>query len=125
MSSRRTVVVAVVAVLVAVIAAVIYRSVVPGLSSARTEPPALEVAVATWLLRESVPEAQRSLKNPLGADAADIAAGRALFREKCEGCHAYDGSGKTEIGGGEYPRPPALRSLAVSGMSDGEVFYHI
>ena len=38
--------------------------------------------------------------NPLGADAADVAAGRDLFRQNCEICHGYDGSGKTRIGGG-------------------------
>jgi hypothetical protein len=32
---------------------------------------------------------------------------------------------KTNLGGGEYPRPPALRSAAVMAMPDGEIFYHI
>jgi predicted CXXCH cytochrome family protein len=76
------------------------------------------------LLHESVPAAMRAQVNPLGGDPADIAAGRDLFRQKCETCHAYDGSGKTEIGAGEYPRPPALGSLVTS-MTDGEIFYHI
>ena len=47
------------------------------------------------------------------------------IRQKCELCHAYDGSGKTSIGGGQYPHPPALRSAAVEALSDGEIFYHI
>jgi mono/diheme cytochrome c family protein len=102
-----------------------YRMVVPGLSSARSEPPGLEVAVATWLLHHSVPEAERTIANPLGTDRADIAAGRDLFKQKCEICHAYDGSGKSEIGAGEYPRPPALHAIDVASMPDGEVFYHI
>jgi predicted CXXCH cytochrome family protein len=101
-----------------------YRMVVPGLSSARSEPPGLEVAVATWLLHHSVPEAERSAANPVGSDPADIAAGRDMFKQKCEICHAYDGSGKSEIGAGEYPRPPALHANVAS-MPDGEVFYHI
>jgi mono/diheme cytochrome c family protein len=102
-----------------------YRMMVPGLSSARNEPPDLEVAVATWLLHHSVPEAERRIANPLGSDPADINAGRDLFKQKCEICHAYDGSGKTEIGARQYPRPPALRSIDVASMPDGEVFYHI
>jgi mono/diheme cytochrome c family protein len=94
-------------------------------SRARSEPPGLEVAVATWLLHHSVPEKERTVANPIGSDAADIAAGRDLFKQKCEICHAYDGSGKSEIGAGEYPRPPALHTIDVASMPDGEVFYHI
>src|SRR5579863_7285636 len=84
--------------LVLAAAAVFYRLVLPGLSSARNEPPALETSVATWLLRHSVPPEARAVANPRGDDPAAVAAGRDLFREKCESCHAYDGSGKTEIG---------------------------
>lgn len=109
---------------VVVAAAIAYRAVVPGLSSARREPPMVEVAVATWLLRHSVPDEARKQRDPLGADRADIAAGRDLFRQKCEVCHGYDGSGRSEIGAGEYPHPPPLRTLAAS-MTDGELFYHI
>src|SRR5579859_1396850 len=105
--------------------AAIFWSAVPGLSSARSEPPALEVSVATWLLQASVPAEDAARINPLHGDPADLTAGRDLFRQKCEICHAYDGGGKTEIGRGEYPRPPALRTMNIAAMSDGEVFYHI
>jgi predicted CXXCH cytochrome family protein len=105
-------------------AAALYIFALPGFSSARPQPPGIEVAVAMWLLRHSVPATARQQHNPLGADAADVAAGRDLFRHHCEICHGYDGSGRTQIGGGEYPRPPVLRSLIAS-MTDGEVFYHI
>jgi predicted CXXCH cytochrome family protein len=106
-------------------AAVTYRTLVPGLSSARSDPSELEVAIATWLLRHSVPEVEAARTNPLGSDPAEVAAGSDLFKQKCEICHAYDGSGKTEIGSGEYPRPPALRAINVAAVSDGEIFYHI
>jgi predicted CXXCH cytochrome family protein len=105
------------------LAGAFYERVVPGLSSARTRQSKIETAVATWLLRASVPGSAKEQTNPLGPDPADIAAGRDLFRQKCEACHAYDGSGKTQIGAGEYPRPPPLR-VAVDSMSDGEIFYH-
>ncbi len=105
-------------------AVVSWRLVLPGLSSARREPPAAEVLIATWLLHESVPAAARTQVNPLGSDPADITAGRDLFRQKCESCHGYDGSGKTDIGAGEYPRPPALQPN-IAAMPDGEIFYHI
>jgi predicted CXXCH cytochrome family protein len=104
----------------------LYQFFIPGLSVARAEPSALEVQIATWLLHVSVPASAKNLANPLGekADPSTVAAGRDLFRQKCELCHAYDGAGKTEIGSGAFPRPPALRVVATS-MSDGEIFYHI
>jgi mono/diheme cytochrome c family protein len=105
--------------------AAIYRTVIPGLSSARGEPPTLEVSIATWLLHASVLREAKERANPLGDDPAAIAAGQDLFRQKCQTCHGYDGSGKTEIGAGEYPRPPALRSMNIMAMTDGETFYHI
>ena len=105
-------------------AVAIYRVALPGLSSARGEPPALEIRLARWALSASVPAADRARRNPLGDDPAEIAAGADLFRGKCESCHGFDGSGHTEIAAGEYPRPPALRA-ATAPMSDGEIFYHI
>ena len=101
-----------------------YRLALPGLSSARGEPPALEVRLARWALAASVPAADQARRNPLGDDPAEIAAGADLFRRKCESCHGFDGSGRTEIAAGEYPRPPAL-DAATASLTDGEVFYHI
>src|SRR5437868_1169423 len=102
--SRRFIV-AVVIVLILVIAGALYELVVPGLSVARREPLPFETAVATWLLHQSVPEEAKRAANPLGAhpEAAELAAGHDLFRQKCEICHAYDGDGKTEIGAGQFP----------------------
>jgi mono/diheme cytochrome c family protein len=118
---RKAMVAAIAAVAVFSGAGALYMFALPGLSSARPQPPEMEVAVAMWLLRHSVPATARKQHDPLGADAADIAAGRDLFRQNCEICHGYDGGGRTRIGGGEYPRPPVLRSLIAS-MTDGEVF---
>jgi cytochrome c5 len=111
---RASLLIIVVLAVIAGAAAVAWQSVIPGLSSARREPPAIEVAVATALLRASVPPEDKARTNPLGGDPADIAAGQDIFRQKCEVCHAYDGSGRTQIGTGEYPRPPALHSLVAS-----------
>jgi predicted CXXCH cytochrome family protein len=113
-----------VAVALLALAGSLYVFVLPGLSIARQEPPAIETAVATWLLRHSVPAEIKRRINPLAKDAASISAGKDLFSQKCEACHAYDGAGKTEIGANVYPRPPALRDLIPS-MTDGEIFYHI
>ena len=124
MSHKRYRIAIVVVFVVIVLAGAAYEWLVPGLSSARTVPPKLEIAIATWLLHQSVPAQAQKQVNPLGADAADIVAGRDLFRENCEVCHAYDGGGHTRVGGREYPQAPPLR-VAVASMSDGEVFYHI
>jgi predicted CXXCH cytochrome family protein len=121
----RVTVAAVVALVGIALAVGMLHQSVPGLSSARREAPAIEVAVATLLLRESVPAEDKARVNPLGRDAADVTAGQDLFRRKCEVCHGYDGGGKTEIGAGEYPRPPALRSMNIMALTDGEIFYHI
>ena len=96
-------------------------------SSSRGEAPRLESTIAQWLLNRTVPTRERDRENPLRAksDAADIGAGRALYRQKCDLCHAYDGSGKTEIGAGQYPRPPDLRGATVQQMTDGELLFHI
>lgn len=113
-------------VAVLAVAAILYELIVPGLSVARNDPSQLEVQIATWLLRHSVPDEARRAVNPLGAnpDPAAVAAGSDLFRQKCEVCHAYDGGGKTEIGSGTFPRPPAL-AITVISLTDGEIFYHI
>ena len=124
MSHKRYRIAIVVVFVVIVLAGALYEWLVPGLSSARTVPPKLEIAIATWLLHQSVPAQAQKQANPLGSDAADIVAGRDLFRENCEVCHAYDGGGRTRVGGSEYPHAPPLR-VAVRSMSDGEVFYHI
>src|ERR1700691_2244849 len=96
-------------------------------SSAREDARVLEARVAHGLLHYTVPAGFRALKNPLDvrAGSADVEAGHAMYAEKCETCHAYDGGGKTEIGSGQYPRPPDLRSADVQRMSDGELYYHL
>jgi mono/diheme cytochrome c family protein len=123
---RRSLTVLLVLVLLALAGAVFYFAVLPGLSVARQEPSKLEVAVATYLLQHSVPASAKAMASPLGAhpDPAEIRAGHDTFSAKCETCHAYDGGGRTTIGGNSFPRAPVLRTL-VTAMSDGEIFYHI
>jgi len=96
-------------------------------SSARKDAPVLEAQVAQWLLHFTVPASYRAMKNPLNVESAsaDVEAGHDIYTKKCEICHAYDGGGKSEIGSGQYPRPPDLRSADVQRMSDGELFYHL
>ena len=61
---RKTLVVLVVClVLLTGGAAVLYRFALPGFSSARPDPSGVEVALATWLLRHSVPEDARTRRS--------------------------------------------------------------
>ena len=128
MHSRTRLKIALVGVaVIAVLLGGLYAFVVWEGSSARGDAPELEAKIAQWLLHHTVPADHRAMKNPLStvAGSPDVLAGHEVFRSKCELCHAYDGSGKTDIGGNQYPHPPDLKSAAVQSMSDGELFYHI
>ena len=113
--------------MIAVLIVGLYAVILREGSSAREDAPALEANVAQWLLRYTVPAGFRAMKNPLDVEAAspDVEAGHEVYTKKCEICHAYDGGGRTEIGSGQYPRPPDLRGADVQRMSDGELFYHL
>ena len=101
----RWVIVAVVVVPM-LLGAVAYRYIVTGGLVARQKPGLVETRVAGWVLGLSVPTSAKSLKNPLTSDASATVngtAGRDLYHQKCEICHAYDGSGRSDTGGGLYP----------------------
>src|SRR5262245_61538840 len=121
-ANRRLVLLAGIVGGLAVLGGALYASVLPGLSVARQEPSKAEVAIASWLLRHSVPAEARNAVSPLREhlDPAAVTAGHDLFTQKCESCHAYDGGGKTEVGSGEFPRTPVLRVLAKD-LTDGEI----
>jgi predicted CXXCH cytochrome family protein len=129
MSQRKLVTLTIVVVLAVVALALgaLYGFIIWEGSSTSGDAPALEAAIAKWLLHGTVPGKSRSLKSPIRIDAggADLSAGRELYRNKCALCHAFDGSGKTEIGAGQYPHPRDLRQAGVQKQTDGEVFYHI
>jgi len=91
--------------------------------SAKAEPSALEKVVARRLLRASIPGAARDLRAPVSPRKQVLAQGRAHFADHCAICHANDGSGRTEMGRGLYPRPPDLRKTATQELTDGELFY--
>jgi mono/diheme cytochrome c family protein len=123
---RRGLLIALVAVLLVAAggAAALYRFALPGLSSARPNPPEIEMEAATWLLRNSVPAEAAARVNPLKPDEATIAAGAATFQQKCAVCHSFDGTGRTTIGEHVYPRAPALLQL-LPALTDGQMFTYI
>src|SRR6478735_3446548 len=56
-------------------------------------------------------------RNPLGTDAAAVAAGQRLYDQGCAGCHAAAGQGSD--------RAPALIGRFAHGSEDGDVFHSI
>src|SRR3569833_3120361 len=101
--------------LLALVLAGLYAAVQWEGSSTRAQAPRMESSVAQWLLRWTVPSAERARKNPLDTapNRAASTAGGAVYQQKCEICHAFDGSGHTDIAAGECPHPPDLRSAEV------------
>lgn len=92
---------------------------------ARQPPNSMEAAAARFVLDMSIPSEARDRKNPLALTDASVTAGRRLYQQKCEVCHGYDGSGKTDAGAGEYPPPTDLRAIDSTRRTDGELFYFI
>src|SRR3954468_1813969 len=56
-------------------------------------------------------------RNPLGTDAAAVAAGQRLYDQACAGCHAAAGQGSD--------RGPALTGRFAHGSEDGDFFHSI
>lgn len=93
--------------------------------SARTDPSRVEAAVALRVRNFLIPRSARDAKNPVPAGSEALAEGRAHFASHCASCHANDGSGRTEMGRGLYPRAPDMRSARTQRLTDGELFYLI
>lgn len=93
--------------------------------SARVEPSALEVRIARTLRSWAIPSAARQATNPVPASPETLAAGLAHFADHCASCHANDGSGRTALGRGLYPRAPDLRGHETQRLTDGELFHVI
>ena len=92
---------------------------------ARREPTRAEAMIARALRRAAVPARAGALRNPVPLTPATLAEGRDHFADHCAGCHANDGSGKTELGQSLYPKSPDMRAAATQRLSDGELFFII
>jgi len=93
--------------------------------STRGEPGRIEASLARSARSMAIPSSARALPNPIPVSADVIAEGMAHYADHCATCHANDGSGKTEMGQGLYPRAPDMRLPATQDLSDGELFYVI
>ena len=92
---------------------------------ARSEPGAVETAVARRLRSVAIPHAARTLTDPNPMTSEFLETGLSHFAGHCAVCHANDGSGQTELGRGLYPRAPDMRGAATQTLTDGELFYII
>jgi mono/diheme cytochrome c family protein len=73
-----------------------------------------------------VPPEAKAVKSPLAPSPAAVAAGKAIYDDKCANCHGDKGKGD----GPEadmYDTPPAdlTKPGVLDGMSDGELFWKI
>src|SRR5688500_7353443 len=93
--------------------------------SARGDAGGLEAAMASRVRRLAIPSDARARRNPVPASPEALADGMTHYADHCASCHANDGSGKTELGQGLFPRAPDMRLAATQEMSDGELFYVI
>jgi mono/diheme cytochrome c family protein len=93
--------------------------------STRGEPGRIETALARAARSMAIPSSARALQNPISLSSDVIAEGMAHYADHCATCHANDGSGKTEMGQGLFPKAPDMRLPATQNLSDGELFYVI
>ncbi len=68
------------------------------------------------------PEAAK-IKNPVAADAASVAAGKAVYEKNCISCHGETGKGDGRMGEELNPKPSNLTDAEWKhGSSDGEIY---
>ena len=93
--------------------------------SAKEQPGRVEEFIARRVRNMAIPRRAQSLMNPVEYSGEVIAEGRAHFADHCANCHANDGSGKTPIGSGLWPKVPDMRLSQTQNLSDGELFWII
>src|SRR5260221_170210 len=82
-------------------------------------------AAACRMRSLAMPANARLAQNPVLASAEELRDARLHFADHCAICHANDGSGKSVIGNGLYPKPPDLRLAETQNLTDGELFWII
>jgi mono/diheme cytochrome c family protein len=93
--------------------------------SARTEPPAVEAAVARRVRSLAMPSGAKARVNPYSKDQTAWIAGGRYYQDHCAICHGENGSGRGEIGQNLYPKAPDMREPETQGLTDGELYFVI
>ena len=115
----------VVLAVIGLVAVVVAAWLISNGASARPTPGRLETIAARRLRTLAIPREIRARVNPVPLTDELIAGARAHFADHCAVCHANDGSGKTTMGEGMYPRVPDMRTADTQSLSDGELFFII
>jgi mono/diheme cytochrome c family protein len=72
------------------------------------------------------PDEFESLTNPFAGDGEAIAAGKAIFEDKCAECHGPEGKGDGPEAVFQNPKPADLSDTEMmSGHSDGYLFWRV
>lgn len=71
------------------------------------------------------PESAKSMKNPISADAASIAAGKTVYVKECLQCHGKKGLGDGPNSATLDKSPEPLNTAKVKNHTDGELFWKI
>jgi len=90
---KRTLLLSITVASVAAVAALGWVTIRRGFS-ARDDPSAIEMLIATTARQLAVPSQYRQLRNPLSS-SSDLHAGMEHFADHCAACHANDGGGDT------------------------------
>src|SRR5262244_106912 len=72
-----------------------------------------------------VPDAAKQVPNPLAPAPANIAAGKAMYLDKCAECHGENGKGDGSQSRIYSTQPTNFTDPAEMKVSDGEMFYKI
>ena len=76
---------------------------------------------APWV----APAAAAAKKNPVAGKPDALAAGKQIFTTTCVPCHGAGGHGDGAAAAALHPRPANFSSAAVSGESDGALFWKL
>jgi mono/diheme cytochrome c family protein len=109
------------AIALGIAAVAVYSLASRGLS-AHDEPSRIEAMLARAMRRWATPSAVRTRTNPVAASESVLTEAMAHYADHCATCHANDGSGRTTIGQGLYPKAPDMRAAATQSLTDGELF---
>ena len=72
-----------------------------------------------------VPDKFKNMKNPVAADAASIAAGKALWSTHCKSCHGAKGLGDGSKAAQLKTEPGDFSAAGMQNQTDGALMYKV
>lgn len=71
----------------------------------------------------NIPAKYKTMKNPVKADATNIAAGKATYSKHCKACHGVKGLGDGPKAPSLKTKVPSFASKAFKSQAPGEIYY--